>query len=446
MIRKRAHSEDSHADCLPAPAPKRQKPAVLPHTPETLADSHSSPAQPKASPSSPHASPSLPHAPLTHENLRKWEQSIASSTQPKSRPPMTGSTTSDGGSSTTVDERAKLEAYGIFPTSDAALPPLLDTHVIDVIRRARDGPLSPAARLVARNQKRAQAANEATGISYLAPHLLFLGEADDGEPYVHRVKNCNLNRQFLPSAPDAFIHAQVGKLSQPQPDDAIGYIPVHVAASSDVTNCPLTRDEEAVIMRDLLTPDLHFPFLTCQWKSAKGRDKHWHAMHQSARDGAAIINHLHAFYTEAGISPSVVDTCHFSLTCDFESAYLFVHWREDDQAKSPTYHMKKIEQSFLRDLHDPNNPTMVCLRGRLRNILDFALGPRLDRIKATIPILKAVKAQKRARVSPTRRMSKMSHTTASDQGYGGSINLFTGTPSLPPPSPTTSPDPKRRRC
>ena len=176
-----------------------------------------------------------------------------------------------------------------------------------------------------------------------------------------------------------------------------------------------------------MTPGVHFPFLTCQWKSPIGSHGQWHAQRQSARDGAAIVNYLHDFYTKAGFDPTVVDTCHWSVTCDMMTAMLWVHWRTfEAETGAVEHHMQMVDQQFLRAIDDSENTAMVNFRRRLRNVLDYAVGPRLIKIKAAIPSVELAEDKNpKHHASITSRKSQPSKPP-SDQGYGGSPDSFPG--------------------
>jgi len=49
-----------------------------------------------------------------------------------------------------------------------------------------------------------------------------------------------------------------------------------------------------------------FPFLTSQWKSFGGRST-LAAQNQAAKDGAAIVNALEHFYTEAKLQAGAIN-------------------------------------------------------------------------------------------------------------------------------------------
>lgn len=127
-----------------------------------------------------------------------------------------------------------------------------------------------------------------------------------------------------------------------------------------------------------LTPYLHFPFLTSQWKSPNSNQNHSHAHNQAGRDGAVIVNHLHEFYSisrERKHEPNVVETCHFSLTCDLLNGNIFVHWREQN-----THHMELVYEFSLRKEAEVESARQI-----LWNIADHAVGERLESLKAAIP-------------------------------------------------------------
>jgi hypothetical protein len=142
----------------------------------------------------------------------------------------------------------------------------------------------------------------------------------------------------------------------------------------------------------------HFPFLTCQWTSHIGTQGHYQVCRQGARDGAAIVNYLHEFYTSAGKAAALVDTCHWSLTCDMHTVILYIHWAERDGQGVMQHHMKKVDQEFLRAARDPTNAAMARFRQHLRNILKRSLGERLERLKAAVPLLEPSKSLKRRKV------------------------------------------------
>jgi hypothetical protein len=89
------------------------------------------------------------------------------------------------------------------------------------------------------------------------------------------------------------------------------------------------------------------------------------------------VNYLHTFYSLAypDQKPVVIDTAHYSLTCDLHTAQIWVHWRDEEG-----HHMEMIFEFSLREENE-----IVEARGILKNILNHALGNRLENIKNALP-------------------------------------------------------------
>jgi hypothetical protein len=85
---------------------------------------------------------------------------------------------------------------------------------------------------------------------------------------------------------------------------------------------------------------------------------------------------------------SIIDKAHFSLTCDTETAQLWVHWLEPSQSMPDEYgyYMHCIKKAFLRP-DDKRDTSLMDMRKMLRNILWYAVTKRLARIKTTIKAL-----------------------------------------------------------
>jgi hypothetical protein len=342
-----------------------------------------------------------------------------------------------------IDPETRLNAYGITTNGKDTIPPALQTHISEVVKAAREA-TTPSAARIAKKQPRARGMGEKATIDLLCADLLFEGEAEDGEEKIHSVPEVNLNRAYLPLAPDATVAADVGKLTQPRPDTVIAYITLQAAELADVKPA-LMLDEERTLAKAPLSGKLHFPFLTCQWKSQSGSETHYHASLQGARDGATIVRYLYEFYASAGCTPSDIDTCHFSITCDTLTAILFVHWRQINPADGTSiqYCMKKIAQAFLDPMD--GDAQLTDMRKYLRNILDFAVTSRLDKIKAAILMRKgkSIEALPRRR-SPLSKSSKHTdlETEETEETVLGIGNVMSDAPHLPPPLTPTS---KRQR-
>lgn len=218
-----------------------------------------------------------------------------------------------------------------------------------------------------------------------------------------------------------------------------------------VISVPFTPAEEQILNEGNITLGMFAPWLTGRFKTAPVGLLV--AALQAARDGVAVQNWLLALFQRAGIKPTVVDTLHWSLVCNTQSAQLFCHWYNNDDGR---YHIFELCSAGLRAPFRKldRNKDMVRMRMYLRNILEWAQYERLDRIRevvATIQQNRQVEAAKlakaeaqlqaRARASaqataPKRRKKAPSHRTSttdtrsvaftvpsstpSDEGYGGS--------------------------
>jgi hypothetical protein len=117
------------------------------------------------------------------------------------------------------------------------------------------------------------------------------------------------------------------------------------------------------------------PFLTGQWKAPTGAEGLYSAQSQAARDGSVVVNHLYDLYRIAyGQTPSVVETCHFSIVCDVQYVEIWVHWRE-----GLDHHMEQICNGACR-----NEADMLAIRGVIRNVTDHAVNKRLQSIRSAL--------------------------------------------------------------
>ena len=123
--------------------------------------------------------------------------------------------------------------------------------------------------------------------------------------------------------------------------------------------------------------DLYLPFFTAQWKSELRSQTHAQALPQGARDGAVIINHLRQFFGDTpDLSEDLVSTSHFSCTVDGRSLIVWVHWYDQELKE---FNMEQVGAYWMhleKDLAD--------FRCFYRNLLDDAVGTRLDKIKRVI--------------------------------------------------------------
>jgi hypothetical protein len=351
------------------------------------------------------------------------------------RPPSPSRTTT---STTTLDEREKLKCYRIHVDTERRLPEPLQRHVCDVVCRPRDPAVaqSPNAKRIVQRRRIAAQQNEINGNRHFAPFLLPLGEANlelsaVAIPLVTHKAELSLNRFFLPGPPDAATKSTWKDLSQPRPDSCVGYVSRSDAAAAGF-DAPFSHEEESILNDYVLTKALYMPYLTGQWKAPTGTEGLYAAQNQAARDGAVVVNHLHDLYRVAyGDSPSVVETCHFSVVCDVQYAEIWVHWREGME-----HYMEMVRHGACR-----SEAEMLDIRCALRNINDYAVNERLESIRSALTPFAEAKKAKRPYPSVREPLTIAAPPSQS--------SLLTAGVALPPPATPSSvasePIKKRRR-
>lgn len=369
MLHKRPRSESCAIDYM---VPKRYRTHIVRRstTPQPIDSTATTPVTTKSP------------LPLTRENLNRLQNTIAVS-MGRSRTPSPSRTSNN------LDTCDKLAAFKVHVDTSHPLPSELEAHLKSLIQRPRNASIeaSPNAKTITKRRRLAADQNKWTGINHIEPYMLFRGEADFDErvnpvPYITSKNAVFLSRYFRPRPPNDGVKSTFGELSQPRPDSCIGYVSQQDAQSAAI-QAPFSADEEQILQAFPLTQFLHFPFLTSQWKPRIGNENILHARYHAARDGAVVVNYLCQFYKNSDIEPSIVQTCHFSLTCDFETTEIWVHWREGSQ-----YHMELVNKSSLRQLSE-----VESARNVLRNIVEYSVGKRWDDIKKAIPSFATLWAQ-----------------------------------------------------
>ncbi|KAJ4365357.1 hypothetical protein N0V95_000504 [Ascochyta clinopodiicola] len=265
-----------------------------------------------------------------------------------------------------------------------------------------------------------------------------LNPADDrAEDNIYLAHESHFDRQYVKHSSGSF-------LTQARPDRVNAYLSFKIANGRLPT--PFTKEEEQVLNEGNIHPRMFCPWLTAQFKSTQiGLLV---ASLQGARDGVAVQNYLFTLFRRAGITPTIVDTLHWSLACNTQTVQLFCHWRGEDSS----YHIHEFCSASLRaSFQDLDRyKDMVRMRMYLRNILEWSQYERLDRIRQIVAVIlkkrdieAANLAQAEARVraqavnvqsAATRRVkaktiSRRSGTTAAtsvafsaptDEGYGRS--------------------------
>lgn len=139
----------------------------------------------------------------------------------------------------------KLYFYNIYIDNDEPLPPELQAHMDNNIKKPLDH-ASPVAQKIASNQRKASLMAEQDGIDLLKD-LLFI-KADNEESLIDIKTIMNLNREFVPLPSEPLTSKTYRFIEQPQPDHAIGYLTSRNARVNKVSSA-FSPEEELVFSR-----------------------------------------------------------------------------------------------------------------------------------------------------------------------------------------------------
>lgn len=339
---------------------------------------------------------------LSTTNLERFNSGMAPSnsspTKSVAKPgssARTGSSSKSPASGTAQDAEKILEAYGIHIERQIAMPEQLEKRVHWVKTTAREGEISPNAEQISGSYHLTRKMSEENAMDWLVDDLTVAAAAQvkhntQANPLVYRAKNINFPRKSVPipedekELADALAKAQLP--ATPRPDLCFGYSTSAIGRTLSKPT-PFTEAEERNLddsTYNQLSTDLHFPFLTWQWKSSYKGGTIDKAMTQGARDGAAVVNNMYNFLTLAGRREAIEPawTCHFSGCTDSINTALYVHWRSTDALGNTTYEMHHIADSRLSAKDD-----VAKFRLAVKNVVKYALSARLELIKAAITTL-----------------------------------------------------------
>ncbi|KAF2799756.1 hypothetical protein K505DRAFT_230393 [Melanomma pulvis-pyrius CBS 109.77] len=215
-----------------------------------------------------------------------------------------------------------LAAHGIrVDVPDSwPLPAELNKHIEQVLlaQRASNTPRSPDASKIVRIRRSAALQNEYTGICIIKPLLLFCGGNQlviRGIPKITSQLKISLSRDYLPPE----LGNITSRLTQPQPDTAIGYLSRLEAMNFfPELESAFSMQDKAFLKEFNLSSTMHFPFLTSQWSGA-GKSRMIGEC-QSARDGSTIVKYLNEFHSVANGRPATaVEASHISVTSDMDT-------------------------------------------------------------------------------------------------------------------------------
>lgn len=278
-------------------------------------------------------------------------------------------------------EILQLRNYGVINLDEQKWPPEMEPFIKDVITRLRPEETPSADKIWKALSSAKEATSEADMANILTPLLMFSQEngSGDGEKYVWLGSDVYLNAKYVehPTRKDL-------NLKQPKPDRLNGYV------SNKKTHAgvlkPAFSMEEELTIGDMVEPihdDILFPWFSAEFKKYSGRSLAW-AILQNQRAGVAAVNLYRAFFAKAGVEVEQKDTAHFTIACDTEIVVLYIHWYNG----SGIHYTKRF---FKADLggYGPwggKSEQMVEIKKVFRNILEWAIEPRLSLIKHAISV------------------------------------------------------------
>ncbi|KAF2797548.1 hypothetical protein K505DRAFT_235246 [Melanomma pulvis-pyrius CBS 109.77] len=321
------------------------------------------------------------------------------------------------------DELLTLAVHGIrVDVPDGwPLPAELNKHVEQVLlaQRTSDTPRSPNASEIVVRRQNFVLRNEDAAINVIEPLLLFCGQnksAFQGIPKITSDLNINLSQDYLPLE----LGNIASQLTQPQPDTAIGYL-TNFEASQYMPGLEsaFSMLDDVFLKGFTLTPTMHFPFLTSQWKSGWGESS-MKAECQSACDGSTIVKYLDKFHSVANNRPATaVEGSHVSVTCDMKTISIWIHWKDVDKEGNTIYPMKHLYSAIMR-----YESQVARARDILHNVLDYATTKRLESIQKALPLFKQhwVKRKGKNTTSNTTPLKPPIRTSVSSPSSGLEIS------------------------
>ncbi|KAF2795088.1 hypothetical protein K505DRAFT_374195 [Melanomma pulvis-pyrius CBS 109.77] len=216
--------------------------------------------------------------------------------------------------------------------------------------------------------------------------------------------------------------AVVVPLPKPKPDMTFGYSTAAFNPSQLSTIDHLTQGWSGPSFVSPLRSVL-FPFFVIEFKAQATDGSVRVARNQAAGAGAIALNGILEFLSR---NPSLGDSylnqpLFFSLTMDHESACLNAHWiGKCPDTNQHTFHLEELKALPLR-----YNDNIHVLQRAIKNIFDYAVGPRLK------PILDALDEY-------SKNMTAQ-RTAESSEETRNQVELHV------PPSPAQPPPPRKKK-
>ena len=203
-----------------------------------------------------------------------------------------------------------------------------------------------------------------------------------------RVQQMPFTNATLPRAtiPDG-LDVRIQRICQPKPDVAYGYKFEAFTPAQRITQGATVR---GVNLSKYSRPakDLYWPFFVVEFKAPATGGNMYVAENQCAGGGTACLmasKTLQSLASEIDEPLALTESVAYSIAIDGVVAYLHIHWYD---TKEQTYCLQRIRRYNLDLPKDIQN-----LQMHTRNIVDWGLGSRLEKIKAALDVIQAEEAK-----------------------------------------------------
>ncbi|KAH0539035.1 hypothetical protein FGG08_004429 [Glutinoglossum americanum] len=322
--------------------------------------------------------------PLTWDNLRRFDMASLSGLASSKN---SGSSTPRSPRSA-IAERRQLSTNLIHVHVGRGIPSSIPAGIRELIKRMKDiGRPTPDLTKADKKEIRARVVSIAARYEDNATDalldLVFAEPCriDRGAypPHLGRNRDCKFIRGCVPTR-DALGNAKiqaaldrVGAPKTPKPDIAFGYSSSAFSIAQALVNT--AHDRIAHISQGIL-----HPFIVLEGKSGATGGTQIEVQNRAARSAAALVHSQRTLHASAhgGDFGSPADTACFSCTTDSTTAYVWIHWCQEEEGE-PHYRMKPLLRLFL-----DNCKAVWKLRQVVDNIFEWGLGERLERVKAVL--------------------------------------------------------------
>ena len=233
-------------------------------------------------------------------------------------------------------------------------------------------------------EKFIQARNHAEAgltIGFLTTGIL---PAEAPEMNLSRIHQMPFTNATLPRAnvPET-LSVTIQSICQPKPDVAYGYTLEGIESSQQIAqNSTFSGVDLSKYSRP--AKDFYWPFFVVEFKAPSVGGTVFAAENQCAGGGSALLMAAHALYTaalQAKACVDLADSIAYSAAIDGAIVNLHVHWYDAGRKK---YYLEEVRNYNFKRHKDIQKFYM-----HTRNIVDWGLGERLEKIKTALDVILA---------------------------------------------------------